>query len=187
MIMKADPYSIFSLSGLILAIGFLLASCTPTEKMMYHSIESDYFIYDYQSRYSQSKLRQIKEQMAGVNVGLAVFGLLATTVDVAVNDTLNVNHFHFFSSEISNFIIQNKSSYKMEVNMITEEMIDSKSSASIRKIVLPSRAKVRLLVPDNTFYVVKCWNTDTDDVDFIDIYISGRGGITINNRGVYSY
>lgn len=175
-----------SLSLLFSLIFLLLGSCTPTEKMTYKIGGSDPYIHDFKSRLAQSKLRGLKDQYRAANVGLFFLGVATASIDAA-DDHIDYNHNYLVSSGIKKFRIVNDSKYSMQISMRTNAMIDSESSASILKIILFPKQKAKFLVPSNTFYEIKCWNQDTDDIDFIDLNSSNYGKLIIENRRIYPY
>lgn len=179
-------FNLRSLSFIFALSFILLGSCTPTEKMAYEMGGSDSYIHDFKSRHAQSKLRGLQDQYRAANVGLFFLGVATASIDAA-DDHIDYNHNYLVSSGIKKFRIVNDSKYSMQISMRTDAMIDSESSASILKIILLPSQKAKVLVPPNAFYEIKCWNQDTDDIDFIDLNSSNYSKLIIENRRIYPY
>ena len=146
-----------------LTASILLTSCLSTEHVVVDENSNNNYIYDFDSRLSQSKMRQLR-----ANVGAIKFGafMAAAVVDAATapdqqecQDEHQRNHRHdrhyhegthlteavlAMPRVFKEFKIVNRSSERIMLDCIGDYPVDEKSVMSVRNIILPAGKTIRL-------------------------------------------
>jgi hypothetical protein len=161
----------------------LFTSCMSTQGVTVDDSEYSEYIFDYQSRLSQAKLRKIKGGTSAIKFGAVALALFADVALAAAesdkdknnnDNTTNNNNDESrsylttsalsISSGIHNLRIENRSKYAIRFDYLTDQAIDADSNLSIKNINLPAGKSIKVLVQDDAIYQLRIWNSQTEDV-----------------------